>query len=168
MPRLDRESAWRIALLIGLLLVIVVYLWWRQHPQAELPPPGATQALTRTSLPPSLDTAAVVNLRLSRDQTQSRSLAELTQIAEVAASEQSRQVAGDQAADLTRVMRVEQETDAELAARGFTAATLITSGQAEVTLANRKLALRQVLEIAAAVENVTGLPPEAIRIVPGE
>lgn len=167
MRRLDRERAWRLSLLIGLLLVIVVYLWWRDHPQAELPPPGATQALTRSTLPPALDMAVVVNLRLSRDQTQSRSLADLTQIAAVAQSAQSRQVAGDQATELTRVMRVEQESDAELAARGYTAATLISSGEAEVTLANDHLTLRQVIEIASTVETVTGLPPEAIRIVPG-
>ena len=168
MRGLDRERVWRFSLLMGLLLLIGVYLWWRDHPQAELPPPGATQALTRTSLPAPLDLSAVVNLRLSRDQTQSRSLADLTQIAEVAQSLQSRQVAGDQAAELTRVMRVEQETDAELAARGFEGATMITAGRAEVTLANRHLTLAQVLRIAATVEEVTGLPPEAIRIVPGD
>ena len=168
MRGLDRERVWRLSLLMGLLLLIGVYLWWRDHPQAELPPPGATQALTRTTLPAPLDLSAVVNLRLSRDQTQSRSLADLTQIAEVAQSPQSRQVAGDQAAELTRVMRVEQETDAELAARGFQGATMIASGRAEVTLANRRLTLSQVLRIAATVEEVTGLPPEAIRIVPGD
>jgi hypothetical protein len=167
MPRIDREQAWRWSLLLALLLLIVVYLWWREHPQAQLPPPGATQAISRTPLPASADLAAVVNLRLSRDQTQSRSLAELTQIAEVAQSSQSRQVAGDQAADLTRVMRVEQETDAELASRDYQAATVIASGRAEVTLANVHLSLRQVVEIASTVETVTGLPPEAIRIVPG-
>ncbi len=167
MPRLDRERAWRLSLLLGILLLIAVYLWWREHPRAELPPPGATQAITRAQTPPTVDLSAVVNLRLSRDQTQSRSLADLTQIAEVAQSSQSRQVAGDQAADLTRVMRVEQETDAELASRGFQAATVLSSGQAEVTLANGHLTLRQVVLIASTVETVTGLPPQAIRIIPG-
>ena len=168
MPRMDRERVWRLSLLVGLLLLIGVYLWWRDHPQAELPPPGATQAFTRSSLPPTLDLSAVVNLRLSRDQVQSRSLADLTEIAAVAQSAQSRQLAGDQATELTRIMRVEQESDAELAARGFQAATVIASGAAEVTVANGRLTLRQVLEIASTVETVTGLPPEAIRILPGD
>jgi len=168
MAGMDRERAWRLSVLVGLLLLIGVYLWWRDHPRAELPPPGATQALTRSSLPAPLDMSAVVNLRLSRDQTQSRSLAELTQIAEVAQSAQARQVAGDQAADLTRLMRIEQETDAELAAQGVQAATLISAGRAEVNVANRRLNLGQVERIAAAVETVTGLSPEAIRIVPGD
>ncbi len=167
MPRLDRERAWRLSLLLGILLLIAVYLWWREHPQAELPPPGTTQAITRPTVAPALDLATVVNLRLSRDQTQSRSLADLTQIAEVAQSDQSRQVAGDQAADLTRVIRVEQESDAELAARGYEAATVISSGRAEVTVANAHLTLKNVLRIASTVETVTGLQPQDIRIIPG-
>ena len=57
MPRLDRERAWRLSLLLGILLLIAVYLWWREHPQAELPPPGTTQAITRTTVAPSLDLA---------------------------------------------------------------------------------------------------------------
>jgi len=126
MPKLDRDRVWRISLLFGLLVLIFVYLWWREHPRAELPPPGATQALTRSQLPAPLDLSAVVDLRLSRDQSQSRSIAELTQIAATAASADARQAAGAQATNLTDTMRIEQETDAALGARGFEAATLIT------------------------------------------
>ena len=163
---MDRGLIARIATLILLIALIIGYLVWRGHPAAELPPPGATQATTKPTLPKTPDTAAIVNLRLSRDQSQSRSLEQLEQIAQVAQSTQARQVAGDEATQLTRTMRIEQETDAVLDAHGYFAATLIDSGQADILVAAPRLTLPQVEGIADFVESVTGLAPEAIRIVP--
>lgn len=164
--KIERDRVVRVATLMVLVAATAAYLVWRSHPASDLPPSGATQTIAKSGLPAPKDTAAIVNLRLSRDQAQSRSLADLEQIASSAASAQARQTAGDQAAQLTQTMREEQETDAVLGAHGWFTATLIDSGDAQVLVAVPKLTLSQVEGIAAYVEAVTGLSPEAIRIVP--
>lgn len=162
----DRDRIVRVAVLLGLIGATAGYLAWRGHPAADLPPSGSTQAVAKTGLPNSQETAAIVNLRLSRDQTQSQSIANFEQIAASAQSSQARQVAGDEASQMTQTMREEQETDAVLGAHGWFAATLIDSGSAQVLIAARQLTLQQVEGIASYVEAVTGLPPQSIRIVP--
>lgn len=163
---IDRDRVVRVATLIALVAATAGYLAWRSHPASDLPPSGATQVVAKTGLPKAQDTAAIVNLRLSRDQTQSRSIANLEQIASSAQSAQARQVAGDEAAQLTQTMREEQETDAVLGAHGWFTATMIDSGDVQVLVAAKQLDLQQVEGIAAFVEDVTGLPAQAIRIVP--
>lgn len=163
---MDRERLWRLAVLVVLIAIIVGYLAMRGHPQHEVAPPGATAVTASTGLPASSATAAIVNLRISRDQSQSQSLAELTQIAQVAQSPSARTTAGDEAAALARAMREEQESDAVLAVHKFVAATMIENGTAEVLVGIKQLTLSQVQQIAALVEGVTSLPPQAIRIVP--
>lgn len=163
---MSRDRLWRVALLIALIAIIGGYLVLRGHPQHETAPPGSTAVTANTGLPPSGSTAAIVNLRISRDQSQSQSLAELTQISEVAQSPAARTAAGSQAAALARAMREEQESDAVLAAHQFVAATVIENGSAEILVGLRQLTLQEVQQIAALVEGVTALPPQAIRIVP--
>ncbi len=163
---LDRDRLVRVAALLVLIGATAAYLAWRNHPAAELPPSGSTQAVARTTLPSARDTSVIVNLRLSRDQTQSKSIADLEQIASTAQSSQARQVAGDEASQITQTMRQEQETDAVLGAHGWFTATLIDSGSAQVLVAVKRLTLGQVEGIASYVEAVTGLGPQSIRIVP--
>lgn len=163
---MTRERLWRLALLAVLIGMIGGFLALRGHPQHEAAPPGATQVTASPGLPKSPETAAIVTLRISRDQSQSQSLAELTQISEVASSATARSAAGSEATQLAQTMREEQEADAVLAAHQFTAATVIENGSAEILVAGRQLSLAQVQTIAALVEGVTNLPAQAIRIVP--
>ncbi|MDA8345862.1 MAG: SpoIIIAH-like family protein [Thermaerobacter sp.] len=163
---IDRDRLVRVVTLLALIAATAGYLAWRSHPAKELPPSGAVQVVAKSGLPQAKDTAVIVNLRLSRDQTQSRSIADLEQIASSAQSEQARQTAGDEASQLTQTMREEQESDAVLGAHGWFTATLIDSGDVQVLVAAKKLTLRQVEGIASYVEAVTGLPPQSIRIVP--
>lgn len=163
---MQRDRLLRLGVLVVLIVIIAGYLILRGHPQHEAAPPGSTAVTTSTGLPPSSATAAIVNLRISRDQSQSQSLAELTQIAQVAQSQGTRTTAGDEAAALARAMREEQESDAVLAVHQFVAATMIENNTAEVLVGMKQLTLQQVEQIAALVEGVTALPPQQIRIVP--
>lgn len=163
---MNRDRLWRLVLLGTLIALIGGYLALRGRPGTGAAPSGATQVTAATGLPPSAQAAAIINLRISRDQAQSQSLAELTQIAQVAASAAARAAADGEATSLAQAIRQEQESDAVLAAHRFVAATVIENGSAEILVAARQLSLQQVQQIAGLVEGVTDLPPQAIRIVP--
>jgi DNA-binding protein H-NS len=165
---MKRSALVRFVAFLGVLAVLLGYVAYHKTPSPAAGGGGPQVHNTTASLGTRAVRNYIANLKLQRDSMMAKEIATLKSVVEDrSVSAQARQEAAVTLHQDTMALQQDMRIEGILSNQGITEAVAMVGGNGvQIVVGQRQLSAQEVSRIADTATAVTGLPPEAVVIIP--